>query len=402
MSCTSFAKGVFRPVALLATLLMSGVLAHAAAPSHYALTDLDWGFRPLAVNDAGEVAGFSLIEAGLGKTVAGKVDQTGLLHTLGAVDGLASRATAVNSGGLMVGSSTLAHDAYTPVHAVVFDKQGQIVDIGSQLGGVDYGISRATGVNSQGQVAGTVGDFDMAQDTRRAFIYQQGTLTDIGSLGGGSFANGINNLGAVTGGSQLSSAFYAPPHAFIYSQGQMKDLGTLGGLASTGQAINDAGQVTGFSGFDDEAYPGAPSHAFLYTQGQMRDLGTLAGDLSSFGWALNASGAVVGSSQARDGTERAFLYQDGQMVDLNSYLRDSGHAALARAYGISDRGVIVGVDRDGRGFMMSPSSVPEPETTVLALCGLMLAGVAARPRAGSAVRGLSAKHPSLSAKHPSR
>lgn len=379
MSCMSFANGVLRPAALLSTLLVCGALAHAAAPSHYTLTDLDWGFRPLAVNDAGEVAGFTLYEVGLGKTIASKVDQSGL-HTLGALDGLASRAAAVNGTGLMVGSSTVEHDAYAPVHAVLFDKQGQIVDLGSQLGGVDYGTSQATGINKQGQVAGTMGDFDMAQDTRHAFVYNQGSLTGIGSLGGSSFANGINNVGQVTGGSQLSTTFYAPPHAFIYSQGQMKDLGTLGGLASTGQAINDAGQVTGFSGFNSEAYPGAPSHAFLYTQGQMQDLGTLAGDLSSFGWALNASGTVVGWSQAMGGTERAFLYQAGQMVDLNSYLGGAGHAALARAYGISDKGVIVGIDRDGRGFMMSPTDVPEPGVAALACGGLAVAGLAARRR----------------------
>src|SRR5262249_38627315 len=59
------------------------------------------------------------------------------------------------------------------------------------------------------------------------------------------------------------------------SGGVMRDLGTLGGTASLGIAVNDAGQVAGYSYITgDSAF-----HAFLYTGtpgagGQMIDLDT--------------------------------------------------------------------------------------------------------------------------------
>ena len=55
----------------------------------------------------------------------------------------------------------------------------------------------------------------------------QYTVTDLGSLGGGSSVGlDINNSGQVTGYSTLPSG---ATHAFLYSGGVMTDLGTLGG-----------------------------------------------------------------------------------------------------------------------------------------------------------------------------
>src|SRR3954471_10776733 len=81
------------------------------------------------------------------------------------------------------------------------------------------------------------------------------SVTNLGTLGGSnSFAFGLNNSGQVTGGSATSTG---AQHAFLYSNGQMTDLGTLGG-ATVGYGINDAGQVAGSS----ETSTGA-THAFL-------------------------------------------------------------------------------------------------------------------------------------------
>lgn len=379
MSPMPSAKGLVRHAALFATLMVAAAAAQAAEPGHYSLSYLDWNFYARAVNDAGEVAGFTITSQGLGGVEAGVVDPAGR-HSLGVIDGMSSRAVAINASGLSVGNSTYQHEAYAPVHAVVY-QQSQIVDLGSRLNGVDYGVSQATGVNNQAQVAGTMGEFTMEADNRHAFVYQQGVMTDIGSLGGISFAYGINNLGLITGGSALNNDFYAPPHAFIYGNGQMRDLGTLGGLSSTGMAINDAGQVAGFSGVDPhDAYPSLVSHAFLYSQGQMKDLGVLGSDLSSYAWALNASGTVVGWSQAGDGTDSAFIYRDGKMTDLNSLLSGAGYPRLTRAYGISDSGLIVGMDSDNRSVLLTPSAVPEPGMLALVMGGLTVAGLAARRR----------------------
>ena len=52
------------------------------------------------------------------------------------------------------------------------------------------------------------------------------TIVDLGTLGGAtSVALGINNLGQVVGGADLATGFR---HAFLWDDGVMTDLGTLG------------------------------------------------------------------------------------------------------------------------------------------------------------------------------
>src|SRR4051812_43468965 len=66
------------------------------------------------------------------------------------------------------------------------------------------------------------------------------------------------------------------------------ELGTFAGsTTSYASAINNAGQVVGFSGFP-------LSHAFLYSNGQMQDLGTLPGGQNSYAYAINNVGQVTG------------------------------------------------------------------------------------------------------------
>ncbi|WP_423808584.1 hypothetical protein, partial [Proteus mirabilis] len=79
----------------------------------------------------------------------------------------------------------------------------------------------------------------------------------------------MNNAGQVTGSSRNADEFTGA--GFLYSNGQMTGLGTLGGSFSTGWAINDAGQIAG------DSWTPNPGGAFLYSKGVMNDLGTLGG-----------------------------------------------------------------------------------------------------------------------------
>jgi len=179
-------------------------------------------------------------------------------------------------------------------------------------------------------------------------------------------------------------------HAFLYSNGQMTDLGTLGGAFSFGLAINDAGQVTG------AAYTvSGEEHGFVYSNGKMIDLGTLGGP-NSVGLAINNAGQVTGGASTPSGLSYAFLYSNGQMVNLNDLIDPTLGVTLGDAFDINDNGQILA--NGGRladepppcscepfvahAFLLTP--VPEPDTW--ALLGLpllaLLVGRAVLHRAG--------------------
>jgi probable HAF family extracellular repeat protein len=191
---------------------------------------------------------------------------------------------------------------------------------------------RPFAINTAGQVTGYS---YTAAGAGHAFLYTNGAMTDLGTLGGSeSSAYAINSAGQVTGesyplGDQTS-------HAFLYGNGVMTDLGTLGGSYASGLKINGAGKVMGNS-----SLPGDIDwHAFLYSDGVMKDLGTLGGSGSS-AFDINSSGQVVGSSQTTNNSEsHGFVYSGGAMIDLNSVIPAGW--SIVDATAINDAGQILG------------------------------------------------------------
>lgn len=234
----------------------------------------------------------------------------------------------------------------------------------------NVGNGYARGINASGYVTGnatftTVFGPDLVD---HAFIYHDWKMTDIGNLCTvcptdalycarcRSAGHAINDSGQVTGTSQFSISSYHS-HAFLYSNGKMTDLGTLGGGdTSTGYGINASGQVVGSSYIAGNI----TQHAFLYSDGKMIDLGTLNGG-SSQARGINANGDIVGFASYPSYYEsiHAFLYRNGVMTDLNDLLPadEKSRWTLHRAYGINDAGQIVGVGfHNGsiRAFLLSP------------------------------------------------
>lgn len=209
-----------------------------------------------------------------------------------------------------------------------FYDDGRGIQMLPPLGGKN---SRAFAVNPKGQVVGAA---DTVLGTRHAFLYDQGSIADLGTLPGGamSTAYAINAGGEIAGSADAGKG---ARHAVVWKDGKIHDLGVLpGGRESDATAIDDRGDVAGY-GETPDGY-----HAFLWNGRALKDLGTLKDDPSS-AWALNNRGQVVGSSGMGHYVLHAFLWQNGHMADLNSLIPEGSGWTLTRAVAINDSGEIV-------------------------------------------------------------
>lgn len=215
--------------------------------------------------------------------------------------------------------------------------EGQLVDLGT-LGG---GVASPAAMNSSGQV---IGGSITANGERHAFLWSDGVMIDLGTLGGSSSsALDINDAGHVVGTATLGDG---AQHAFVYRDGELTDVGTLGGRNSSGYRINGPGQVIGSS--QVHIGPETQEHGFVWTDGTIVDVGTLGGGYSS-AWGINDQGQVVGSSKVASGQSVAFLWEAGVMRALPSLGWED-----AWANAIDERGLVV-----GGGFSQKNPYLPE-------------------------------------------
>ena len=165
-------------------------------------------------------------------------------------------AAAINDNGQIVGASgtCTAYSANSGLfllekHALLWES-GLVLDLGNLGGtGANSGI-HACALNNQGQV---VGHSDLAGDaTFHGFLWTWQTgMKDIGTLSGdsASLALGIDGSGIVVGAS-LDENFN--PRAFVYQNGSMTDLNTLSATNPSqlyllfALSINASGSITGF------------------------------------------------------------------------------------------------------------------------------------------------------------
>jgi probable HAF family extracellular repeat protein len=291
------------------------------------------------------------------------------LGTLGG--GNTAQAYDINEAGHVVGYATTADLEY---HGFLWT-DGVMTDLGTLPTGSS---SKAFGLNNNGQVVGYAFNGSSAGGrTNHAFLWEDGVMTDLIPTPQWSSANAINDAGQVAGTYNLN-------RPFIWEDGVLTDLGGFGGSASFGYAedINNAAQVVG-SSFVNNGSEGISQHAFLWEDGVITDLGALPGLPDSRAHAINELGQVVGFSssfdpETTDEVFESFLYSDGVMIDLGV----PGSANIA--HDINDSGQIVGW-ASGRAYIYNDGVVTDLNTLIPAGTGLTLYAATGINNAGQIV-----------------
>ena len=217
-----------------------------------------------------------------------------------ALGGNGLNATAMNGSGVVVGEAGAGEGQRAHVWRPGAEP--------AALPGLSDGPSAAAAVNDRGQVAGSA--TDAAGRLRAVRWAADGTPRDLGTLGGATAevapgppggGSAINARGDVVGRSETADG---EQHAFLWRDGRMIDLGTLGGTESQAIAVNDRGQVVGTS----RLAGGGSTRAFLWQEGHMVDLGAVAGVDFSSPVDINDRGEVIGEGGAPGGPSRAFVW----------------------------------------------------------------------------------------------
>jgi len=359
-----------------------------------------------------------VIVASCGAAMALADDAQYNVSTLSALGGTSSGGNTANNRGIIAGYSNMPGN--TSRHAAVWrnDASHTLVDLGT-LGGPNSSVTWNV-KNDRGLIAG-IAQTDMPDPLgelwssaffypgpnnfgfiNRGFVYQNGKMRDLGTLGGNhSFAAGANNHNEVVGwaendfhdaacvppqilqfrpvvwgpgidqirelplvGGDTSGAAtavndshvavgisgicdqaigrYTATHAVMWSKGEVTDLGNLGAeFWNTPTAINQAGTVVGFAGVAGDP-DGNTINAFIWTQSDgMQLLPGLAGDVDIEAYGINNSGTVVGLSCDATGVCKAVRWDDGVVTDLNS-VKGTFADRLETAKDINDQGEITG------------------------------------------------------------
>jgi probable HAF family extracellular repeat protein len=344
----------------LAFLLLAGSTTSVLGVAQYTITKLDsLGYGESVacdINNSGQIVGF----VGNGTSDSSKSivmwenDKVTDFGISGMIGGLPS----INDSGTITGDFTrLSED---DIGSFVYD-QGTLT--------VNRTNTFIYGINNLGHY---VGIYYPPDKEFHAFVKKGIEFCDLGKLNSASYsdswAKDINDSDQIVGTfDDCDTDIY---HAFLWENGEMKDLGTLGGNYAQAFAINNSGQIVGSSTNSNNC-----CHGFLWQDGNMV---ALEGETA---WDINDAGQILcGDKDGLKDGDSSLLYDNGNYYALDDLVLDIGEWTILAGYSINDLGQIVGsgyIDGEWQAFLMTP--VPEPLTFIFFVLGSVFAFMRNKP-----------------------
>ena len=245
----------------------------------------------------------------------------------------------------------------------------KITDLGTNHSNDNF--SMAMGLNNHGWAENMDGFVNPPENNLfttvargRAVINVDGLNIDLGTLGkpdGNSWINwgGINDRGEAVGMSETADldpngedicgfGTHLTCVPFLWKKGHMSALPTVGGNNGQASAINNRGQVVGFSetANADPTCPPTPAISpLLWEKGKAQPLPLIGTDTDGFANGINDQGQAVGYSGNCTTAIHAVLWEN----DTAILLTDLGQPRSNYAFAINNRGQIAGKVRSADG-----------------------------------------------------
>jgi probable HAF family extracellular repeat protein len=315
-----------------------------------------------SVNELGQVVGFELLPEFVARGLFW--DSDGTPAVLDSLEGdNSTMAMGIENDGAILGHSNEVTVEYIRDRIIIHEVQKAVVWRGGNVinlndlverGGEDVTLQFSRDMDGAGRIVGFAGLIEGPPYNANGFLFDDGTVTDLGSL---QRPVAINEHNQIVGYLQFGQA-----KAYLWDGGELVNLHDhprIGGVTSRAYDINDDEMIVGEAQF----HISKPEEATVWLNRVPTRLVPEYNRPQGIATGVNNRGQIVGFFNDLDDTQspwRAFIWQDGERTDLLDLIDPNLGWEILLPFAINDRGQIVGGairnGEIGHGFLMTPLS----------------------------------------------